>query len=174
VQRVRLSSCIIILRPLSEPVSRGSDFDYEVLLMKRNKKLSFGGYFAFSGGLIENQDLASHWSVNHPDTFLQATMGGAKFRESALLKGHADFTKKITAIRETFEESGILFAHHQDSGERIIDKERLLALREDYLNTYKSDFAQFCRHHKLVPSLSQVCGLLRIQSPSGFFPVNDT
>ena len=41
------SSSVIIVRP--QKVRN----DYEVLLLKRNPKISFGNFYAFPGGMIE-------------------------------------------------------------------------------------------------------------------------
>ena len=46
---------IIIVRPLleSEKKNTTDGYDYKVLLMKRNEKIVFGGFYAFSGGKVE-------------------------------------------------------------------------------------------------------------------------
>ena len=46
------SGSIIIVKP-TKPEDKSDEFDYKVLFMKRNEKLSYGGFYAFSGGKIE-------------------------------------------------------------------------------------------------------------------------
>lgn len=64
--------------------------------MKRSPKIVFGGYFAFSGGKVEKQDLYEEWCKEYPEMF----------------EGHNrkyyDFNARLCAIRETFEEINIL------------------------------------------------------------------
>ena len=65
--------------------------DFEILLLRRNQKISYGGYFAFPGGMIEKQDY--RWEdEENVKTF--------------------DFVKRIAALRELFEECGILLANN--------------------------------------------------------------
>ena len=48
------SSVIIIRRQATAATERSSDrSDYEILLLKRNPKISFGNFYAFPGGMIE-------------------------------------------------------------------------------------------------------------------------
>ena len=55
------SSVIIVRRSLLK-----APCDYEILLLKRNPKISFGNYYAFPGGMIETQDKAEHWRADLP------------------------------------------------------------------------------------------------------------
>ena len=43
--------------------------DYEVLMLKRNPKISFGNYYVFPGGMIEKQDYIQPWRENLGEWF---------------------------------------------------------------------------------------------------------
>lgn len=65
------SGSIIIVRPLlsHESVSTNHGYNYKVLLMKRSPNLIFGGFYAFSGGKVETQDLFDTWLEQYPEMF---------------------------------------------------------------------------------------------------------
>ena len=93
---------IIFIRPLSElektKCSSDNDFDYKVLLLKRNPRIVFGGFYAFPGGKVEEQDLYENWIKEYPEMFKNQS------------RIYYDFNERICAIRETFEEINILIA----------------------------------------------------------------
>ena len=64
--------------------------------MQRHPNIIFGGYYAFSGGKVEDQDLYDYWSENYPQMF-------EKFKRQ-----YYDFNARVCAIRETFEEINAL------------------------------------------------------------------
>ena len=49
------SGSIIIVRPLlpTESPDTNNGYDYKFLIMKRNPKIVWGGFYAFSGGKVE-------------------------------------------------------------------------------------------------------------------------
>ena len=64
------ASSIVIVRPMTEE-ERVADpkHDFKILVMKRHPKIIFGGYFAFSGGKVEDQDLYENWLRDYPEMF---------------------------------------------------------------------------------------------------------
>lgn len=66
--------------------------------MKREENISYGGFYAFSGGKVEPQDLFDNWNDNYPELFF------------TLKRQFYDFSTRICAIRETFEEINFLIA----------------------------------------------------------------
>ncbi|KAJ1652774.1 hypothetical protein IWQ61_006962 [Dispira simplex] len=80
----------------------GSDFDYKVLLLKRRNTRNFDQTFAFPGGNLDPEDASPHWSrplVSYlPHTVNESTL-----------------SYRIGALRELYEECGLLFAHHHSS-----------------------------------------------------------
>ena len=89
-----------------------------MLFLRRNENISWGGVYAFPGGIIEKQDYYERWSKEWPE-FVH--------REG---RKYTDFNKRIAAIRETFEEINYL----------LVDGTWRDGLREIYLKEYKSDF----------------------------------
>jgi len=131
---ISLSASVILVRPFDNPKS--SFLDYQILMLKRNPNLSFGGYFAFPGGMIEKQDYVHKWESKMP----------LYYRSEG--KHLPDFTKRMTVVRELFEETNLLLSREQST---INPKQRLMVggnekteLRDKYLQKYSSDFIKFC------------------------------
>lgn len=82
----------------------------EVFMVKRHAKASFGSTFAFPGGVLEASDalvhdLGEHVSAKQADHLLQLGQGALDYFSAA--------------IRELFEESGVLLAGHQLSAAQL-------------------------------------------------------
>jgi len=83
----------------------------EVHLVERNPELKFfGGYFAFPGGTLDEND--SGFEIQNSDKFDQETLTGV-----------------IAAAREVFEETGVLLTH----GKRAMAREARAAYRKKLL-----------------------------------------
>lgn len=95
------SSTVILLR--DEP--RG-DGPFSVLLLERHGSIAFPGAHAFPGGVLEAGDAAAP-GATLPATQQWAPAGEGDRPPDALLYW-------VAAVRELFEEVGILFAAHQD------------------------------------------------------------
>ena len=95
-KHIPLSACVLLIRPKLGK-NENTPLNYELLILRRNPKISFGNYYAFPGGMIEPQDRHDHWSKKYPSYLSK-------------VKSY-DFTKRITAIRELYEECGILLAN---------------------------------------------------------------
>ncbi|MFQ5637850.1 MAG: MBL fold metallo-hydrolase [bacterium] len=84
----------------------------EVYLVERNPKLRFfGGYYAFPGGTVDDEDVDI--KVKHPGKF-----------------PNDELRYVVAAAREIFEETGILLTH----GEKTPDTESLQSYRKQLLN----------------------------------------
>ena len=81
---------------------------YEILLLKRSPKISFGGYFAFPGGVIEPQDHPEHWMEQNPEAMHHMNSLRREDRTA-----YFDLEKRICALRETFEETNLLLQEGQ-------------------------------------------------------------
>ena len=88
------AACIIVR-------SSSNSNDIEVLLIKRKPKQSFGSEYAFPGGKVEDDDYPMYWSGICPS--LPIYNSG-----SHNAHGYNENMRKITAIREVFEEVGIV------------------------------------------------------------------
>jgi len=71
-------------------------------MLKRADGISFPGYYAFPGGNIERQDYVHKWQTNMPHYHDEYLRGG--------IDRIPDFTKKMAALRELFEECNVLVA----------------------------------------------------------------
>lgn len=87
---------------------------------------------------------------------------------------YPDFTKRITALRETFEESNILIGRRKGGQSAILSGDTSKThLRTQYTGEFKSNFIDFCLHEQIEPSIDKLYAYCRIASPVGFFPAND-
>ena len=159
--RVHASS-IIVVRPFTEE-ERGSGpvkQDFKILTMKRNPRIIFGGYFAFSGGKVENQDLFENWVENYPEMF----------GVNGVNRKYFDFNARICGIRETFEEINILIVKplKRDAPRSLIPCSK--TLRELYTTVYKSNFLEMCKDFKVIPDFEQVYGYRRVSTGNLIIP----
>jgi 8-oxo-dGTP pyrophosphatase MutT (NUDIX family) len=106
------------------------------LLLKRNPKISFGGLYAFPGGMVEKQDYLEPWKEYYG--------GGAPIR-------YQDFTKRMCVVRELFEETNILFAHNTGTA-REEENPTLLSYNEKH----KANFLSFSKACGIKPDLDNL------------------
>jgi len=123
----RMASTVILIRE--------HDGELQVYLLKRSTRSGFfPGTYVFPGGRVETEDQASGlWKV-HVDLDSQEIsqrFGGNMTEEEALTYG-------VTAIRETFEEAGVLLAYRneytQENLERVQDRRKMEELPKGWLN----------------------------------------
>jgi len=106
----------------------GSIFDYQVLMLKRSSKSKFmPNAYVFPGGVSSSADFSSGWldyfqSHGFHKTDLEQIVLKEGTDRPFLLQGKEeivarDIAFRLTAIRETFEESGILLHHCKNSKE---------------------------------------------------------
>lgn len=95
------------------------DPEFQVLMVKRHHKIDFAsGALVFPGGKTHEDDHSPHWEFR--------TLGwGSALPEKRPLR--------IAAVREAYEESGILLARHPDGSPFRAD-ERAHAARDDVAN----------------------------------------
>jgi 8-oxo-dGTP pyrophosphatase MutT (NUDIX family) len=111
----RAAASVLLLR--DAPASKSS---LEVLMLERPVTMSFGGSWVFPGGCLEAQDKA---------TLLSASTTGLSDAEASLqlqVTGHAK-SWWLAAVRELFEETGILLA------DNVTDTDAVAAGREALL-----------------------------------------
>jgi 8-oxo-dGTP pyrophosphatase MutT (NUDIX family) len=123
----QMASTVILIRE--------HDRELQVYLLKRS---TMSGFFpetyVFPGGRVETEDQASGlWKV-HVDLdseVISQRFGGSLTEEEALTYG-------VTAIRETFEEAGVLLAYRneytQENLERVQDRRKVEELPKGWLN----------------------------------------
>lgn len=126
----------------------------EVLMMRRSTKADFiAGAYVFPGGGLDRQDLSEE--------------------SIALCAGDAadeQLPFKICAIRECFEEAGILLA--RGANDMIVEIEGDAAVA-DYaglrqrMNAGQISFAALCRERNLLPAIDQIAYLSHWITPLG-------
>lgn len=124
-------------------VVRSAPNGLEVLLLRRAEKGDHNsGAWVFPGGLIDAEDHLCHGvCIGLDDTQASACLG--------VETGGLDYY--VAAIRECFEEAGLLFA--VDEGDQVVNLDgelggRLSAFRSR-LNSGAYEFADFCRNFAL-------------------------
>jgi len=101
------AATVMLLRPCSGEDSEG----IEVLLVLRNRKSSFvPGYYVYPGGVIDAEDYGPG---------MERFVRGLDRQKAALLIGDMTQAEKalgvwMAAVRETFEEAGLLIARRKD------------------------------------------------------------
>ena len=130
---IKKSSTLIILSSIENKVDR---FDYKVLLLKRSKNMRvLPGFHAFPGGkLDENADASPKWLEVFFDTKQLNECKSDPYKIKNIFKGFIkndyselpqktedvdvkipiEISQRICALRETFEETGILLAQKRD------------------------------------------------------------
>lgn len=118
----------------------------EVLMTARHQEAGFAsGAWVFPGGKVEADDA----------TLRAQARGGAALDDDA-------FAHRAAAIRETFEEGGLLLASRGDSAELLSEAE-LQALR----GRAGGDFPAFLRAHALVLRVDLLVPFARWITPTG-------
>jgi len=110
------AATVILLRPCPGEGEEG----IEVLLVLRNRKSSFvPGYYVYPGGVIDAEDYG-------PD--IERFVQGLDREKAALLIGDMPQADKalgvwVAAVRETFEEAGLLLARRRDGSHLVMTTE---------------------------------------------------
>ncbi|ORX43691.1 hypothetical protein DM01DRAFT_1340649 [Hesseltinella vesiculosa] len=128
---IRPSASLIVVAPVTKKAQQ-DNVDYRVLMMKRNGRSSFLHAHVFPGGVVEAADQAINWTSD--------------------VKADPLLTHKVAAIRETFEESGLLLTHppaHTVTGLDI--NSWRLRVHED-----ANQFKQLCDQHHLAPAVDRL------------------
>ncbi|KAI8582007.1 hypothetical protein K450DRAFT_230351 [Umbelopsis ramanniana AG] len=132
---IRPSATLIVVAPIpASETNKAGDCDFRVLMMKRNAKSSFVNAHVFPGGNIDQHDNDPRWND------IIAPGGHAYYDEES----KRTLAHKICAIRETFEEAGLLLTNPpvQD----------LPAAWREKVHQDASQFRELCIEHKIAPS----------------------
>lgn len=133
----RLAASVILVAPSS--ASKIGESNYRVLMMKRAKTLKFmPGVHVFPGGAIDPVDKDERWSQ---------LLGSEKPSDS--------LAERIGAVRETFEECGILLATPEERATQIPSDE-LKQWRADQVLKDGTKFFQLFEHFKLRPAVNKL------------------
>ncbi|GAA5962877.1 hypothetical protein JCM3765_005901 [Sporobolomyces pararoseus] len=110
-----LSASLLVIAPLPKPARDG--YDYRVLLLKRSETSTYQSAHVFPGGNVDPIDRdAEAWSSRFPSS--TAFTAGVPMLNEAEMQ-----VVKLCAIRETFEESGVLLFEPTSSSDHDKQKE---------------------------------------------------
>ncbi|CAN2389378.1 signaling receptor binding [Pristimantis euphronides] len=152
-------------------------FDYEVLLLQRSQKSGFmANAFVFPGGLVEPSDFSNDWVkvfdrhvqkpnfglgvVKQPPDTRSPMFTTDRMKFGSLIPGEVAF--RICAIRETFEESGILLVVPENSDIENNQNKFMATYEQDgevvarWREKVQSDplrFIEMCRELRCVPNI---------------------
>ena len=129
----------------------------QVLLLQRTWEAVFmPGYFVFPGGAVDQQDINGRThAIGRGDTDISQTM--------SLDEGGADYM--LAAVRECFEEAGILVA--MDQGDQEVTPEH--PVHEDRKALFQGEItlSELCQRHKLTIPLDRLAYLGHWVTPPG-------
>jgi 8-oxo-dGTP pyrophosphatase MutT (NUDIX family) len=148
----RLAATVVLLRD-------GADGP-EVLLLRRHSRSGFvPRMWVFPGGVVDEADAAvpdGTWVGIDP----------AALADRFGLPGGTVLALHVAAVRETFEEAGVLLATSRDGGPPSVDAEELAAARAQMNDRAAGlDWGRFCAEHGLVMDLGAVAYLTHWVTP---------
>lgn len=143
-----------------------SAFDWRVLLLERAAKSAFmPSMYVFPGGVIDKADFSNDWMELFKESF---TKFGTNFTSLVDIQGPrppvvktsrptglpSDIALRICAIRETFEESGVLLLKSFSSDKQCenLDIDNVQNWRKE-VHADASMFFTMCRKFKCVPDV---------------------
>ncbi|MCF8053682.1 MAG: hypothetical protein K9K75_00425 [Deltaproteobacteria bacterium] len=134
---------------------REGENGWEVLMGLRSEHSEFvPGAYVFTGGALDVED----------NDIAHALFPLAKGRNKKAL------ALKIAAIREAFEEMGILMAHREISPSATTIPERFGTYRQRLLQGERNAFSEMLSEQQLTPSISGLFSFARWVTPP-FFPI---
>ncbi|XP_062328093.1 nucleoside diphosphate-linked moiety X motif 19 [Osmerus eperlanus] len=181
-----------------------STFDYDVLLLKRSGKSGFmPNAYVFPGGLVEPSDFSSEWldifkafrrspnfglgTVKQPPATRPPIFATDRMKLGSPIPGDVAF--RICAVRETFEESGVLLAVPKEEENSLLktientssqnqteltrvykmcDKSELAKWRA-LVNKNPSNFIRMCRELECLPNIWALHEWGNWLTPSGVY-----
>ena len=146
------------IRPAATLVlTRNTSKGLQVLLLQRTWDAVFmPGFFVFPGGAVDDKEaLGRPHAPGLEDSEISQTM--------SLDEGGADYM--LAAVRECFEEAGILLAHTEDG--QLVSAEHPVHQAREALYRSEVSFADLCHQHRLTIPLDQLAYLGRWTTPPG-------
>lgn len=168
----------------SAHLTHRSCFDYDILLLKRSSKSGFmPNAYVFPGGMVDSSDFSSEWldiftsfrsspnfglrNVDQPAETRPPMFATDRQKLGSPIPGEVAF--RICALRETFEESGVLLfvpkleeksvlkrtedkgvVHHHNANELCSSE---LSRWRALVNQNPSNFVKMCRELQVLPNI---------------------
>lgn len=156
VQPIRPASTVIIVRD-AKP-------QFEVFMLRRTRGASFaGGMFVFPGGRVDSDDhLHKYDAVRVEPAAEQAPQIAAL--------GHEWRGFYVAAIRETFEEAGLMLAYEADGSVLSYETESKEARFDSYrgpIHSGELSLLELCEQERLKLAFDQMHYFNRFVTPSG-------
>ncbi|CAG9581776.1 unnamed protein product [Danaus chrysippus] len=161
------ASLIVIAKRNVDVSSSGNagDCNYDILLQTRTHSASFSNSVVFPGGVCEEADASDHWlhllssfGYNHRDfeTLHKASAPVTPILASNPIKRH--IALRITAIRETFEELGLLICSSRHKNNKSDSWSQCVhgvdvKYWQARLNKDPLDFLSLCKEHNCYPDI---------------------
>lgn len=146
------AATVILLRPAAGHKNQA----FEILMAQRNSKSAFApSAFVFPGGRVDKSDYAQDMEIfyNRRDlSKVLSTLDGVSTPEIA-------FGIPVAAIRETFEEVGLLMARQKDGTPLSFDQNDLIQRLRSYREMVcsgKIHFAQLLKREELILAVEQL------------------
>lgn len=139
--------------------------DLQLLMMERNANTVFaGGMWVFPGGSVDKED--------DSDAFRAIVDDRNDADASALMElERGGLAYYVAAIRESFEEAGLLLARHQSEGHALSFTDPAVAARfegyRDQVNASEADFLDIIRSEKLLLDTADMHYIARWITPVG-------
>lgn len=189
MNKLRKASTLIIISAIEANITR--KYDYKVTLLKRSAKMrAWPGSYVFPGGRIDATDESTNWlsvllstqqlkaiqsDTKHVNNIFKAFMNNNSIgnrlnarntssNNSIINKLPAELSFRLCAIRETFEEIGVLLAHEKKSetnSNYFQESSLLTACYERNLKDWQmrvkhkpDEFINLFRELNLIPDLS--------------------
>jgi 8-oxo-dGTP pyrophosphatase MutT (NUDIX family) len=139
--------------------------DLQVFMMERNAATVFaGGMWVFPGGSVDDED--------DPETFQHISIHRSDTEASHLMDlEHGGLAYYIAAIREAFEEAGILLALDRETHDPIDLKDPATAARfeahRDDVNDSNRNFIEIIEEENLILDAGQMHYIARWITPVG-------
>jgi 8-oxo-dGTP pyrophosphatase MutT (NUDIX family) len=122
---------------------RGTTASIEVFLMRRHAAMEFvAGVMVFPGGGVDTRDRNAEIAWHGPKPEWWASRLGVDVDLAVALV--------CAAARETFEESGVLFAGSADDPDLLVDDASVYRAQRHALESKELSFADFLRDEKLM------------------------
>ncbi|KAF9942080.1 hypothetical protein BGZ67_003090 [Mortierella alpina] len=138
LQQLRDSSSLIVAAPISKSKVQPGKANYKILLLKRSRIGTSASAHVFPGGNVDKADHDPRW----------ATLLNYQPKDPKAPPLH----NAICAIREAFEESGVLVC--EPPTELSNDEIRLW---RDKVHNNAQEFYNLCTSHHIRPSVDRLC-----------------
>jgi len=142
--------------------------EFEVFMLRRNPTADFvAGAFVFPGGALDAEDRDREWAARCPDR--------SDADASALLGlGRGGLGYWVAAVRETFEEAGVLLARSARTGCAVDGEHHDLAVARDALNRGETTFLDVARDADLMLDAGAIHPVAHWVTPPGSHRRYDT